>query len=124
MITREQLLQILLDWQSGEMNELAVWQWGEEAKQKIRAEFGGSGSGSAPPVDDLLRDIVDLLAALPYEMLVQEDIGVLKDALANPLDETDLSVNLLWNHMDAIDVDLRRDEYASHPFYGQFNEAD
>jgi hypothetical protein len=42
------------------------------------------------------------------------------DALANPVSETDLSVNLLWNHLDGINPDGRRSELQDHPFYGQF----
>ncbi len=120
MITREQLLQVLDGWQSGDMNELAVWQWGEQARTEIRRQL----QDAEPEVDGLVRDIVDLLAALPYEMLVTEDLQVLTDALSNPVEETDLSQNLLWNHMDAVDVDARRMQFAEHPFYGQFSDAD
>ncbi|MEM9624147.1 MAG: hypothetical protein AAF993_21085 [Pseudomonadota bacterium] len=115
-MTRAQIQHILQQWQAGAMDELAVWQWGEQARQDYREQGGGD--------DELTRDILDLLAALPYEMLVVEDATVLLDALANPRDETDLSVNLLWNHMDSVEVDTRREVYAQHPFYGQFNDAD
>lgn len=108
MITREQIRQVLEDWQAGAQDELQVWQWGEEAKQ----------AGS--PEDELVRDLIDTLAVLPFEMIVNADVVVMLDALANPSDETDLSVNLLWNHLDGINADIRRDELKDHPFYGQF----
>ena len=42
------------------------------------------------------------------------------DALGNPPQETDLSINLLWNHLDMVPTDGRRFELRDHPFYGQF----
>ncbi len=118
-LQRSELTQMLTRWLDSEdvqVDELAIWQWGGEAVQ--------AREGSGPETDELVRDIVDLLAALPYEMVVLEDVPVFLDALANPLDETDLSVNLLWNHMDVVDVDTRRLQFAQHPFYGQFAGAD
>ena len=111
MIAREGVKAKLLAWQSGEENELGIWRWADDLKRDI---------ANTPAADDLVRDIIDLLAALPYEMLVAEDIDVLLDALANPPEDTDLSINLLWNHMDGFDADSRRAEYANHPFYGEF----
>ena len=115
MIARDDLKAKLLAWHAGEADELATWQWAEQAKKDY---------ANNPPQDELVRDIVDLLAALPYEMIVSDDIEVFLDALANPSDETDLSVNLVWNHMDGFDPDSRRMEYNQHPFYGEFAHAD
>jgi len=120
LASREQIQQVLGQWQAGTMDELAVWQWAEQARQELRQAIETQPAAR----DELARDLLDILAALPYEMLVVEDIVVLLDALANPIAETDLSINMLWNHMDAIDVDTRRDEYIDHPFYGQFSQAD
>ena len=108
MISREEVEQVLRAWRAGEKEPLEVWRWAEEAKQR----------GSA--ADDLVRDLVDCLAVLPFDMIIEEDAEVMLDALANPLDETDLSVNLLWNHLDGIPTDGRRYELSDHPFYGQF----
>ena len=108
VIAREQVKQVLEDWVAGTMDELQVWQWGEQAK-----EAGGSA-------DALVRDLVDTLAVLPFDMITSEDALVMLDALANPLGETDLSVNLLWNHLDGISPDGRREALKEHVFYGQF----
>ena len=105
-----------MQWQSGARDELSIWEWASEAVEARKT----SGTNA----DELVRDILDLLAALPYEMVVAQDLPVILDALANPLDETDLSINLLWNHMDAVDVDTRRLQHSDHPFYGQFVNAD
>ena len=116
VIGREQVRKVLTEWQTGERIELSVWQWGEQAHEQIKQQVSCE--------DELVRDIVDLLASLPYEMLVIEDIPVLLDALSNPIDETDLSINLVWNYMDGVDVDGRRIVYAEHEFYGHFNGVD
>jgi hypothetical protein len=105
--TRDDVRQILSAWKSGDKDELAVWQWAESAKQDS-------------PADDLVRDLIDNLAMLPFDMITTDDIEVMQDALANPLSETDLSINLLWNHLDGIYVDQRRHDLREHPFYGQF----
>jgi len=108
VISREEVEQLLKDWQTGKTDELSVWQWGEAAK------------AAGEMADDLVRDLVDTLAALPFDMITVEDVQVMLDALGNPANETDLSVNLLWNHLDGINADGRRYELTDHPFYGQF----
>lgn len=108
MIAREQVRKVLEDWIADEMDALQVWRWGEQAKE------------ARAPQDTLVQDLVDTLAVLPFEMITTGDARVMLDALANPLDETDLSVNLLWNHLDSINPDVRRTELQDHPFYGQF----
>ena len=50
---------------------------------------------------------MDTLAYLPFDMITTEDAAVMLDALANPVEETDLSINLLWNHIDGIATDAR-----------------
>ena len=112
MISREELGQVLRDWRAGDKDPLTVWQWAEQAREVTR-ESGGAA-------DELVRDVVDCLAVLPFDMIVVEDAEVMLDALANPLDETDLSINMLWNHLDGIPTDGRRHDLVDHPFYGQF----
>ncbi len=96
------------------MNELEVWQWGQDTQ---------AGFKESAPEDDLVQDIVDTLAGLPFDMIEVSDVEVMLDALANPPEETDLSVNLLWNHLDGISVDERRYRNREHPFYGQFGDG-
>lgn len=111
MISREEVEQLLKSWRAGETDELAVWQWGEAAKE------------AGAMADELVRDLVDTLAALPFDMITVDDIEVMMDALGNPPNETDLSVNLLWNHLDGINADGRRYDLRDHPFYGQFADG-
>lgn len=108
MISREQVAQVLRAWQQGQKDALQVWEWAQAAKENGAVE------------DDLVRDLVDCLATLPFDMIVAADAEVMLDALANPPEETDLSINLLWNHLDGINADGRRGELRDDPFYGQF----
>ena len=108
MIEREEVKTLLQDWTVGKKTELEVWQWAEQAKE------------TGQPGDELIRDLIDTLVTLPFDMITPDDVPVLMDALNNPVTETDLSINLLWNHLDGIDTDGRRHALKDHPFYGQF----
>ncbi|MBT7332928.1 MAG: hypothetical protein HN856_00995 [Gammaproteobacteria bacterium] len=108
MTTREETVVVLNAWINGSKDELAVWQWAEGAKADETIS------------DMLVRDLVDTLAYLPFDMITTEDAAVMLDALANPVEETDLSINLLWNHIDGIATDARRFQLKDHSFYGQF----
>jgi len=108
VITREEVTTLLTQWHGGAKTELEIWQWAEQAK-----ESGGAA-------DVLVRDLVDNLATLPFDMITTEDVPVMLDALRNPISEADLSVNLLWNHLDGIDTNGRREALREHPFYGEF----
>ena len=108
LTSREQTIDVLRQWIDGSMNEESVWQWALAAQQ------------AGDPQDALVRDIIDNLAALPFDFILVEDAQVMLDALGNPPQETDLSINLLWNHLDMVPTDGRRFELRDHPFYGQF----
>ena len=107
LISREEVAQVLRAWQQGSRTPLDVWQWAQDAKQHT-------------PADALVRDLVDCLVTLPFDLLIADDAAVMLDALANPVEETDLSINLLWNHLDGIATDARRGELRDDAFYGQF----
>jgi hypothetical protein len=42
------------------------------------------------------------------------------DALSNPVDQSDLSINLLWNYPDIVDLAGRRRTLHDHPLYGPY----
>ena len=108
MISREEVTQLLQSWLEGASEPLQVWNWAQDAKDE------------AVMADDLVRDLVDCLASLPFDMITVEDVPVMLDALANPQSETDLSINLLWNHLDGVHADVRREALRDDAFYGQF----
>ncbi|MEM7077692.1 MAG: hypothetical protein AAF513_03585 [Pseudomonadota bacterium] len=99
---------ILQDWVDGSSSEAQVWEWATSVK------------GVEAPSDPFVRDVVDVLESLPYDLITTEDAELMLDALSNPEDEADLSQNLLWNHMDFIDTEARRRDLRDHPFYGPY----
>ena len=42
------------------------------------------------------------------------------DALQNPMEQSDLSINLLWNYPDIVDLRRRRRALEDHPLYGPY----
>ena len=108
MISREETKAVLDEWLAGTREPKSVWQWAESKK----AEGG--------PEDDLVRDIIDILSGLPYDLVIKEDGEIMAYTLSNPPEEADLGQNLLWNHFDGLDTDSRRSGLADDPFYGPF----
>ncbi len=112
MTSRIETKSVIEHWLSGDMEPEAVWKWALDAKDK-ESEVGRSD-------DALVRDVIDVLAGLPFDMIIKEDAEVIDYCLGNPLEEADLGQNLLWNHLDNVDADGRRNALAEDPFYGQF----
>ena len=108
MISREETKAVLDEWLAGTRDPQSVWQWAEAKKEE-----GG-------PEDDLVRDIIDVLSSLPFDLVVEEDAEIMAYTLSNPPEEADLGQNLLWNHLDELDTESRRTRLADDPFYGPF----
>lgn len=100
-------------WLAGDLSAEALWQWAQQEQVQLKeAQFAGA--------DDLVRDIVDVLAGLPYDLILPEDGEVMLYGLTNPVEEADLGQNLLWNHLDGVDTESRRITLRDDPFYGPF----
>ena len=109
MIGREETLAQLLAWQAGTASPETVWQWAAQHK-----------SSGQPAEDALVRDVIDVLADLPQDLVTLEEAEIMIYGLSNPPAEADLAQNLLWNHLDGLDMDARRRALAEDPFYGPF----
>ncbi len=105
---REEVVAVLQAWLSDARDEAAVWAWARAAKEETKKD------------DPLVRDVIDVLETLPFDLIDKEDALVMLDALDNPAEDADLGQNLLWNHLDGIDREARRERYRDHPFYGAF----
>ena len=108
MTERSAVIARLQDWQAGTLDPKAVWEWALQVKE------------ANDPADEVVRDVVDVLAELPQDLVLVEDAQVLIEALENPLDETVLSQNLVWNYFDIVDQAGRKTALADDPFYGPF----
>lgn len=111
--TRTDTLAWLHRWRQGDASAEQVWQWASECA-------AAHSQGQTEYEDELVRDVIDVLAALPQDLIILEDADVMIYGLENPADEADLAQNLLWNHLDTIDSQARRQLLADDPFYGPF----
>ena len=107
-LERPELIQQLSAWRSGRLASEAMWNWALEQRSQTT------------PSDVTVRDALDMLCAIPEDLLLPEDAEVMLDALHNPLDQADLSSNLLWNYADMIDQNSRRQALVEDPFYGPY----
>ena len=107
-LTRAVLIEQLLAWQAEQLASEAMWLWALEQRAECK------------PSDTAVRDALDMLCAIPEDLLLPEDAEVMLDALHNPLDQADLSSNLLWNYADMIDQNGRRQALIDDPFYGPY----
>ena len=64
--------------------------------------------------------VMEMLCAIPQDLWIEEDAQVMIDALSNPIDQSDLSINLLWNYPDIVDLAGRRRARHDHPLYGPY----
>lgn len=113
MTSRAETKSVIERWLSGDMQPETVWKWALDAKDK---ESQGQKSDDA-----LVRDVIDVLTGLPFDMIIKEDAEVIDYCLSNPVNEADLGQNLLWNHLDNVDADGRRNALADDPFYGPYS---
>jgi hypothetical protein len=107
-LTRPELIEQISAWQSRQLASETMWNWALEKRENCK------------PSDVAVRDILDMLCAIPEDLLLPEDAEVMLDALGNPADQADLSSNLLWNYADMIDQNSRRQELLADPFYGPY----
>ncbi len=108
-ITREKISA----WLAGYLSAQSLWEWAQQEQMQLKeSQFAGA--------DELVRDIVDVLASLPYDLILPEDGEIMLYGLDNPVEEADLGQTLLWNHLDGVDTETRRVTLRDDPFYGPF----
>ena len=108
ILERDEIVSKLRAWQQQSLDSESVWQWALQ----VTAERSTN--------DEVIRAVMEMLCAIPQDLWVEEDAEVMIDALSNPKDQTDLSVNLLWNYPDIVDLRNRRRKLEDHPMYGPY----
>lgn len=108
ILERDEVVSKLQAWQNQTMDSEAIWQWSLQAAETRSTS------------DDVIKAVMEMLCALPQDLWIEEDAGVMIDALQNPADQSDLSVNLLWNYPDIVDLRRRRRALEDHPLYGPY----
>ncbi len=107
-LERDEIVTKLKAWQQQALDSEGIWQWALQV-----AETRSSN-------DDVIKAVMEMLCALPQDLWIEEDAEVMIDALQNPMEQSDLSVNLLWNYPDIVDLRRRRRALEDHPLYGPY----
>ena len=108
ILERDEVVSKLQAWQNQAVDSEEIWQWSLQAAETRSTS------------DDVIKAVMEMLCALPQDLWIEEDAEVMIDALQNPLDQSDLSVNLLWNYPDIVDLRRRRRALEDHPWYGPY----
>ena len=74
-LARPELIEQITAWQSGQLSSEDMWNWALEQRAQ------------RTPSDVAVRDALDMLCAIPEDLLLPEDAEVMLDALANSPDE-------------------------------------
>jgi hypothetical protein len=107
-LDRQEVLAKLQSWQALEIDSEGIWQWALQAADQRTTD------------DAVILAVMEMLCALPQDLWIEEDAQVMIDALGYPADQSDLSMNLLWNYPDIIDQRRRRRALEDHPLYGPY----
>lgn len=108
ILDRATLRNQLVQWQEQTLSDEQIWNLALRCKAQTQ------------PEDQVVRDLIDILCALPEDLVTRDDLPVFFDALDNPPEEEEMSVNLLWNYADLIDIVARRQALANDPLYGPY----
>ena len=108
ILERTEIVTKLQSWQQLKLESAAIWQWALQCAAERKTD------------DEVVKAVMEMLCAIPQDLWIEEDAEVMIDALSNPIDQADLSVNLLWNYPDIVDLRARRRSLEDHPLYGPY----
>ncbi len=107
-LQREEIISKLLAWHQQALDSEEMWRWALQAISECVTD------------DEVIKAVMEMLCAIPQDLWIEEDAQVMIDALSNPVDQSDLSINLLWNYPDIVDLAGRRRSLHDHPLYGPY----
>ncbi len=107
-LQRDEVITKLQAWHQQTLDSQEMWQWALQTVAKRATD------------DEVIKAVMEMLCGIPEDLWVEEDAQVMIDALSNPADQSDLSVNLLWNYPDIVDLAGRRRALHDHPLYGPY----
>ena len=105
ILQRDEIISKLQAWHQQVLDSEEIWRWALQATAECVTE------------DVVIRAVMEMLCAIPQDLWVEEDAQVMIDALSNPVAQSDLSINLLWNYPDIVDLAGRRRTLHDHPLY-------
>ena len=107
-VTREELRNLLLDWQAGTLEPQEVLEWAEERYDLEQLK------------DETVIEILTCLDCLHVNLTTVEDVPVFLRMLNLPLDRNEDALAMLQSHSASINLDARKTKYRDHPLYGLF----
>ena len=108
ILQRDEIISKLRAWHQQALDSEEIWQWALQATSECVTD------------DEVIKTVMEMLCAIPQDLWIEEDAQVMIDALSNPVDQSDLSINLLWNYPDIVDLAGRRCTLHDHPLYGPY----
>ena len=106
IMQRDEIIPKLQAWHQQALDSEEIWRWALQATSECVTD------------DEVIKAVMEMLCAIPQDLWIEEDAQVMIDALSNPVDQSDLSINLLWNYPDIVDLASRRRTLHDHPLYG------
>ncbi len=107
-VTREELRNILREWQAGSLEPLEVLEWAEEHYDLEILK------------DEVVIEVLTCLESLHQNLITVEDVPVFLQMLDTPPEREADALRLLSRHDEGVDWEARKDKYRDHPFYGIF----
>ena len=108
ILQRDEIISKLQAWHQQALDSEEIWRWALQSTAECVTE------------DVVIRAVMEMLCAIPQDLWIEEDAQVMIDALSNPVAQSDLSINLLWNYPDIVDLAGRRRSLHDHPLYGPY----
>ena len=108
ILQRDETISKLRAWHQQALDSEEIWLWALQATSESVTD------------DEVIKAVMEMLCAVPQDLWIEEDARVMIDALSNPVDQSDLSINLLWNYPDIVDLAGRRRTLHDHPLYGPY----
>ena len=108
ILQRDEIIYKLRAWHQQALESEEIWRWALQATSESATD------------DEVIKAVMEMLCAIPQDLWIEEDAQVMIDALSNPVDQSDLSINLLWNYPDIVDLADRRRTLHHHPLYGPY----
>ncbi len=107
-VTREELRNVLLEWQSGVLEPKDVLEWAEERYDLEELK------------DETVIEILTCLDSMHVNLTTVEDVPVFLQMLDLPFERHEEALALLERHNDNFNLEERKEKYSTHPLYGFF----
>jgi len=112
VVTREDIIRILVAWQAGELGAKEVHAWAEDRYATSNFEIEEE--------DEVAQEVLSNLDCLDVNLTTLEDVPTFLEMLRLPKDQVEKALVLLREYSNSVDMKERMRRYANDPFYGRF----